>query len=337
MLLLKLVQLIAVVAACSAFVAPGSNVLGKHRSSSAISMMADRMPMSDGSNVAIITPMKPNGDIDEGAFREILRWHVECETDGIVALGTTGEASTLNMDERAQVLKIVVEEVKGKIPIIAGTGTIKTSGCIEMAQQAKDMGADATLVVTPYYVKPPQRALITHFTAIANAVDLPIMLYNVPGRTGCDMKPETVAELAKVKNIVAVKEATGDNSRVATLRELCGPDFKLYSGEDAAGKDFVLSGGNGVVSVTSNVAPAEMHQMMMAALKGDAAKATEIDDALQMLHKRLFLEANPIPVKWALHRMGRADVGVRPPLCPLDPALDAPLCEALQAAGIPTV
>jgi len=291
------------------------------------------MPINDGSNVAIITPMNVDGSIDEGKFRELLRWHVECKTDGIVALGTTGESAILDMNERAQVLKIVKEEVKGKIPIIVGTGTISPSKVIAMNQQALDFEADALLIVTPYYVKPPQRALVKHFTDIAQLTPLPIILYNVPGRTGVDLKPETVAELSAVSNIIGVKEATGDNTRVKSLRELIGPDFKLYSGEDAACKDFVLAGGNGVISVTSNVAPKEMHEMMMAALAGDVAKANKIDSTLQMLHKNLFLEANPIPVKWAVHRLGRVGPGIRAPLVGLDPALHSKLEDAIRAAG----
>mmetsp|Transcript_19570 Transcript_19570/g.28229 ORF Transcript_19570/g.28229 Transcript_19570/m.28229 type:complete len:335 (-) Transcript_19570:170-1174(-) len=298
-----------------------------------VSMAADRLPMGPGSYVAICTPFKDNGEVDQDNLRKMLQWHIAEGTDGIVALGTTGQSAVMTMDERAQVLSVVNEECKGKVPIVVGTGTIDPRKVIDNTKQAIEYGADASLVVTPYYVKPPARGLIKHFTTIADASDLPMMLYNVPGRTGCDMKPETIIELAKHPNIQACKEATGDNSRVPVIREAVGPDFKLYSGDDAGCREFVLAGGDGVVSVTSNVAPKAMAAMMKAAKAGDADLALKLDEPLFKLHKDLFCEANPIPAQWALYKMGKMGLGIRLPLVPLADEHHAKMTEALKSAG----
>eukprot|EP00633_Aureoumbra_lagunensis_P001377 CAMPEP_0197290810 /NCGR_PEP_ID=MMETSP0890-20130614/10225_1 /TAXON_ID=44058 ORGANISM="Aureoumbra lagunensis, Strain CCMP1510" /NCGR_SAMPLE_ID=MMETSP0890 /ASSEMBLY_ACC=CAM_ASM_000533 /LENGTH=299 /DNA_ID=CAMNT_0042763119 /DNA_START=59 /DNA_END=958 /DNA_ORIENTATION=- len=293
------------------------------------------MPISGGSLVALVTPMNPGTNaIDHGALKSLLEWHLESGTAGIVALGTTGEASTMTTEERAAVLKTTTDTIGGKMPLIVGTGTIDTGVTIETTKRAKDCGADASLVVTPYYVKPPQRALLAHFTAIANAVDLPMILYNVPGRTASDLKTETVAQLSTHERIIGIKDATGELDRVPHLRELCGADFLLLSGEDALSLDFVLAGGDGVISVTANIAPAQMQELMLTAKSGNTDKAIELDSPLQGLHDKLFIEANPIPVKFALARMGRIQSGIRLPLVELAKEYHPALESAISDAGI---
>ena len=262
-------------------------------------VVAAAVQLGRGSYVALVTPMDAANAVDYGALRGLLEWHVASGTDGVVALGTTGEASTLDAAERDRVLETCVDACRGRVPVVAGTGAIDTRAVVAMGRRAKALGADGTLVVTPYYVKPPQRALEAHFLAVAEAVDLPMVLYNVPGRTGVDLLPETVARLAAHPNVRGIKEATGDNGRVAALRDACGGDLLLYSGEDAMGREFVELGGDGVISVTANVAPAAMARMLRAPA-GAAARA--IDDSLRPLHEKLFCQANPIPVKYALHR-----------------------------------
>ena len=262
-------------------------------------VVASAVVLGRGSYVALVTPMDAANAVDYGALRKLLEWHVASGTDGVVALGTTGEASTLDAAERDRVLETCVDACRGRVPVVAGTGAIDTRAVVAMGRRAKALGADGTLVVTPYYVKPPQRALEAHFLAVAEAVDLPMVLYNVPGRTGVDLLPETVARLAAHPNVRGIKEATGDNGRVAALRDACGGDLLLYSGEDAMGREFVELGGDGVISVTANVAPAAMARMLRAPA-GAAARA--IDDSLRPLHEKLFCQANPIPVKYALHR-----------------------------------
>ena len=262
-------------------------------------VVAAAVRLGRGSYVALVTPMDAANAVDYGALRNLLEWHVASGTDGVVALGTTGEASTLDAAERDRVLETCVDACRGRVPVVAGTGAIDTRAVVAMGRRAKALGADGTLVVTPYYVKPPQRALEAHFLAVAEAVDLPMVLYNVPGRTGVDLLPETVARLAAHPNVRGIKEATGDNGRVAALRDACGGDLLLYSGEDAMGREFVELGGDGVISVTANVAPAAMARMLRAPA-GAAARA--IDDSLRPLHEKLFCQANPIPVKYALHR-----------------------------------
>merc|ERR1719310_405317 len=261
--------------------------------------------------------MREDGAVDVDALRSVLRWHVEQGTDGVVILGTTGEASTLTDSERSEIMAVTREEIGGKIPIIVGTGTISTEATIAATKQAKLFGADAALVVTPYYVKPSQAGLLAHFTRIADSCDLPLVLYNVPGRTGVDMSVETTVALSRHPMIQGLKDATGDNTRVAPMRAICGDDFRLYSGEDGMARDYVLQGGDGVISVTANVAPAQVSKVMAAANAGDAAGANAADGKLQALHRDLFCEANPIPVKWALGRMGKGVGDIRLPLYPL--------------------
>ena len=289
--------------------------------------------MIQGSLVALVTPMTPDGAIDEKALAELVEWHIAAGTDGIVAVGTTGESATLDEEEHCRVIRQVVALVAGRVPVIAGTGANSTTEAITLTRCAKEGGADACLLVTPYYNKPTQEGLYLHHKAIAEAVEIPQILYNVPGRTACDMLPETVARLAKVPNIVGIKEATGDLARIARIRELCGPDFAIYSGDDATGCEAMLRGANGVISVTTNVAPAAMHAMCMAALAGDRAEAERIDATLAGLHKELFIEANPIPVKWALAEMGKMGTGIRLPLTWLSEGAREPVRRAMQQAG----
>jgi 4-hydroxy-tetrahydrodipicolinate synthase len=290
--------------------------------------------MIQGSLVALVTPMHPDGSIDEKALKELVEWHIAEGTDGIVAVGTTGESATLDEEEHCRVIRLVVEMVAGRVPVIAGTGANSTTEAIALTRCAMAAGADACLLVTPYYNKPTQEGLYLHHKAIAESVAIPQILYNVPGRTACDMLPETVARLAQIPNIVGIKEATGDLSRITRIRELCGPDFAIYSGDDATGCESMLMGGNGVISVTTNVAPAAMHAMWVAASAGDRAEAERIDATLAGLHKELFIEANPIPVKWALAEMGKMDAGIRLPLTWLSEDAREPLRRAMQQAGV---
>lgn len=270
--------------------------------------------MIQGSIVALVTPMDESGAVDKESLKELVEFHINQGTDAIVAVGTTGESATLDEEEHCDVIASAVNYADGRIPIIAGTGANSTREAIELTQRAKEAGADACLLVTPYYNKPTQEGLYLHYKAIAEAVDIPQILYNVPGRTACDMLPETVARLAPIGNIVGVKEATGDLRRVEPLRRLCGDDFALYSGDDASACEFCLLGGNGVITVTGNVAAALMHQMVMAAINGDRETAMSIDAKLAGLHKHLFIQSNPIPVKWAVAEMGLSPRGIRLPL-----------------------
>jgi 4-hydroxy-tetrahydrodipicolinate synthase len=290
--------------------------------------------MIKGSIVAIVTPMFPDGAVDWDSLSALVEWHIAEGTDGIVAVGTTGESATLDVDEHIEVIRRVVKLAKKRLPIIAGTGANSTSEAIELTKAGKDAGADAVLLVTPYYNKPPQEGLYRHYKAIAEAVDIPIILYNVPGRTGCDMLPATVARLAQLKNIVGLKEAKGEIERVKELLALELPrDFALYSGDDATACESILLGFHGDISVTANVAPRKMHALCVAALAGDRAKAERIDAELQPLHKYLFVEPNPIPVKWALNEMNKIPAGLRLPLVALDPAYQDVVRGALRAAG----
>ena len=290
--------------------------------------------MIKGSIVAIVTPMFPDGAVDWDSLSALVEWHISQGTDAIVAVGTTGESATLEVDEHIEVIRRTVKLAKGRIPIIAGTGANATKEAIELTQAGKDAGANAALLVTPYYNKPPQEGLFRHYKAIAEAVELPIILYNVPGRTGCDMLPSTVARLAQIKNIIGLKEAKGEISRVKELLALELPrDFALYSGDDATARESILLGFHGDISVTANVAPRLMHDMCAAALKGDAARAERIDAQLAGLHKTLFVEPNPIPVKWALNQMGKIPAGLRLPLVPMESKHQAAVREALRMAG----
>ncbi|KAJ1438373.1 dihydrodipicolinate synthase [Ochromonadaceae sp. CCMP2298] len=289
-------------------------------------------PVVGGSVVALVTPMTAENKIDFPMFVDLLKWHIAEGTDGAVILGTTGEASTISLEERTEIIKIAVQTVNKAFPVIVGAGTIDPIKTRELCQHALDCGADASLVITPYYVKPPQRALVRHFLDLADSVALPMLLYNCPGRTGVDMKPETIAQISSHKNIVGVKDATGDLDRVKTLRDLCGKDFLIFSGEDDVGCQFMKLGGDGVISVTANVAPKKMHLMLTGAKKGDP-EADKINDTLMPLHKSLFLESNPIPTKKALEIMGKIGSGIRPPLCSLDETHHATITAALKAGN----
>ena len=290
--------------------------------------------MIQGSLVALVTPMLDDGSVDSGSLAQLIEFHIENGTDGIVAVGTTGESATLDEKEHCEVVRQVVEMVAGRIPVIAGTGSNSTREAISLTQCAKQAGVDACLLVTPYYNKPIQEGLYQHYKAVAEAVDIPQILYNVPGRTSVDMLTETVVRLSKVKNIVGVKEATGDIQRAKDILAQCGNEFALYSGDDATGMEFMLSGGHGVISVTSNVAPRTMHEMCVAAIAGDRETATLINDRLMGLHNKLFVEANPIPVKWALYEMGLIPNGIRLPLTVLSDSQHDVLRQAMQQAGV---
>ncbi|OUR88990.1 4-hydroxy-tetrahydrodipicolinate synthase [Methylophaga sp. 42_8_T64] len=290
--------------------------------------------MFSGSMVALVTPMRADGSLDSDCLKKLVEFHISEGTDAIVAVGTTGESATLTVEEHCEVIRLVVEQVNGRIPVIAGTGANSTSEAIELTQHAKDLGVDAALLVTPYYNKPTQEGLYLHHKAIAEAVDIPQILYNVPGRTACDMLPETVARLADISNIIGIKEATGDLSRAEQIKTLCGDKIELYTGEDANTVEFILAGGVGTISVTANVAPAALHNMCVAALAGDGEKAHQINKDLVLLHENLFLEANPIPVKWALTQMDLIPQGIRLPMTVLSEQYHQPVRDALMTAGV---
>jgi len=294
----------------------------------------NRLPLCKGAYVAIVTPFTSTGSVDLEGLRKLLKYHLDGGTDGICVLGTTGESATLSMSEREAVLKLTVEEVKGKIPILVGTGTINPEHVKEQTIQAMELGADAAMVVTPYYVKPPQRGLVKHFTAIAD-LGMPIVLYNVPSRTACDLLPETIALCAQHENIIGVKEATGKLERVSQIRSLCGDDLLLLSGDDSSETEFVLLGGDGCISVTANVAPSAMHEMITSALNGDADAARTQNEKLKSLHKNLFIDPSPMPVKWALQRIGLIDTDLcRLPLDVLDKKYYPDIEKALSAAEL---
>ena len=288
--------------------------------------------MFQGSNVALVTPMRPDGVIDEAALDRLVEFHVENGSDGILAAGTTGESATLDVEEHCAVIGRVVEVAAGRVPVIAGTGANATAEAIHLTRRAKELGADACLLVTPYYNKPTQEGLYRHFRAVSEAVDVPQILYNVPGRTACDMLPATVERLAVRPNIVGIKEATGDIDRIHDLVSRCGSDFLVLSGEDHLSLDTILAGGKGVVSVTANVAPAAMREMVHHGLRGDERAARGVDSRLRDLHAALFLESNPIPVKWTLYDMGLIQPGIRLPLTPLSEALHERVREARRSA-----
>jgi len=270
--------------------------------------------MIQGSIVALVTPMDSKGAVDKASLKKLVEFHIEQGTDSIVAMGTTGESATLDETEHCDVVKCIVEYVAGRIPVIAGTGANSTTEAISLTQAAKDAGADACLLVTPYYNKPTQEGLYLHYKAIAEAVDIPQILYNVPGRTACDMLPETIGRLSSIVNIVGVKEATGELDRVKTIRDLCGGDFAIYTGDDATSCEFCLLGGNGSITVSGNVAPKLVHEMISAAMQGKKELAESIDTKLTALHEHLFIQSNPIPVKWAVAEMGLMGKGIRLPL-----------------------
>jgi 4-hydroxy-tetrahydrodipicolinate synthase len=288
--------------------------------------------MFTGSLVALVTPLTSDGQIDFGCMERLIDWHVEQGTAGIVVAGTTGESATMEKSEHVDVLLATAEYAGSRIPIIAGTGSNSTQQTIDLSLAVGDSDIAAYLIVTPYYNKPTQDGLFQHFWKIAEEVEKPVMLYNVPGRTAVDMLPATVARLAQHPGIFGIKEATGDLDRVGEIQALCGTEFKLYSGDDATAREFMLRGGSGVVSVTSNVAPRVMAEMCAAAIRQDVAAAAKIDEQLSDLHRDLFIESNPIPVKWALERMGMIPGGLRLPLTRLiemnQPVVEAALAKA---------
>ncbi len=290
--------------------------------------------MFSGSMVALVTPMRADGSLDGDCLNKLVEFHISSGTDAIVAMGTTGESATLNVEEHLSVVQQVVQQVNGRVPVIAGTGANSTSEAIELSQRAADLGVDAVLLVTPYYNRPTQEGLYLHHKDIDEAVNIQQILYNVPCRTACDMLPETVARLSTINNIIGIKEATGDLSRVEQIKALSDDNFELYTGDDANTVDFILAGGQGAISVTANVAPAAMHEMCEAALTGNDMRARQIDSDLALLHKTLFVEANPIPVKWALMEMDLIPTGIRLPMTLLSERYHQLVREALNAAGV---
>ncbi len=290
--------------------------------------------MFQGSFVALVTPMREDGSIDYGSLERLVAFHVENGTNGIVSVGTTGESSTLSFEEHDEVIRETVRLANGRLPVIGGTGANNTEEAIHLTRSAQKAGVDACLLVTPYYNKPTQEGLYRHFRAVAEAVDVPQLLYNVPGRTACDMQPETVARLLELPNIIGLKEAKPDMQRIVDLRRLCGDRLILFSGDDGTAMEAMLLGARGDISVTANVAPAQMRRMCAAAVAGDRRTAEELNGRLDVLHRALFLESSPIPVKWALCEMGLIPPGIRLPLTPLAEACQGPLRQAMQAAGV---
>lgn len=287
-----------------------------------------------GSLVALVTPMKTDGSVDWAALKRLVEWHIAEGTHGIVAVGTTGESPTLSVEDHLAVVRTVIEVADGRVAVIAGTGANSTREAIVLTREAAKLGADAALLVTPYYNKPTQEGLYLHYKALAEAVDIPQILYNVPGRTGVDMQNHTVARLLGVKNIVGIKDATGNLDRGRELIDLLGDDMVVYSGDDATAIDLILAGGKGNISVTANVAPKIMAQACEAALIGDATRAHAENERISSLHSALFIEANPIPVKWALAEMGRIEMGIRLPLTVLSEEAQPRVRAALVASGV---
>jgi len=287
-----------------------------------------------GSMVALITPMHPDGQIDEKAVQYLVDFQIEQGSSGIIAVGTTGESATLDEQEHCNMIRLVVEAAAGRVPVIAGTGANATTEAIVLSRCAKQAGADASLSVTPYYNKPTQEGLYRHYKAIAEAVDIPQILYNVPSRTACDLLPETVARLASLPNIIGIKEATGNIERAQRIRDLCGAEFAIYSGDDATAMELILQCGQGVISVTANVAPKQMNFMVQAALAKNRAQAQMLDVPLRGLHKMLFVEANPIPVKWAAAQLGLCTIGIRLPLTWLSEEAQPKVAAAMHQAGL---
>lgn len=295
--------------------------------------MAD-LNTASGSLVAIVTPMSAEGALDLDALRRLVDWHIAEGTDGIVIVGTTGESPTVTFDEHCLLIRTAVEQAAGRVPVIAGTGANSTAEAIELTECARAAGAQAGLSVVPYYNRPTQEGLYQHYRKIAEAVDLPLILYNVPGRTVADLSNDTTLRLAQVPGIVGVKDATGSMERAGDLIRRAPRDFMLYSGDDASAMPFMLLGGHGVISVTANVAPKLMHDMCVAACAGNLARAREINDALLPLHSKLFVEANPIPVKWACAEMGLIPSGLRLPLTPLSDEQHETVRGALRHANV---
>lgn len=290
--------------------------------------------MLTGSMVAVVTPMDADGTVNYAQFARLVDFHVDSGTQVLVVAGTTGESATLDHDEHIEVIEKACELAAGRIAIVAGTGSNSTAQTLELSRAVDRLPIAAFLVVTPYYNKPTQEGMRRHFSAVADAVSKPLILYNVPGRTGVDLKPDTVIKLASHPNIQAIKEATGELNRVHVLRDACGSDFKLLSGDDATCCEFMLQGGDGVISVTANVAAAAVRRLCDAAIARKRAEAERIDATLQPLHRTLFCESNPIPVKWAVQQMGLIGPGIRLPLTPLAPQFHAAVLDAMTAAGV---
>lgn len=292
------------------------------------------IPTFQGSMVALITTMHPDGSLDLDSYRKLIDWHVSQGTDALVIVGTSGESPTVTVDEQAQLIQLAVEHADGRLPVIAGVGANSTAEAIHLAQHARDVGAQAGLSVVPYYNKPTQEGMYQHFRTIAEAVDLPSIVYNVPSRTSADLSNDTIVRLAQVPGIIGVKDATGNIARVAPLLRDVPPDFQILSGDDATAAALILLGGRGNISVTANVAPKLMHEMCMAALAGDVVRTRELNVRLAQLNSVLFIESNPIPVKWAAAEMGLCRQGCRLPLTPLDERYHALLRASLKDAGL---
>lgn len=290
--------------------------------------------MFRGSMVAMITPMKADGAVDHEALSGLVEFHIEQGTDAIVAVGTTGESATLTFDEHIDVVESVVRAANGRVSVIAGTGANSTQEAIELTGAARDVKADACLLVTPYYNKPTQQGLYLHYSAIAGAVDIPQIIYNVPGRTACDISDEITIQLSAIRNIIGIKDATGDIQRASNVIAATPDDFLVLSGDDATGMELMLLGGQGIISVTANVAPAKMREMCHYAINGDRENATPVNDVLTGLHEELFVEANPIPVKWAMSEMGYCGHGIRLPLTLLSEEFRPQVKAAMQQAGV---
>ena len=290
--------------------------------------------MIKGSIVAIVTPMHADGSLDFPGLRKLIDWHIAEGTDSIVIVGTTGESATVSVEEHCELIKLTVEHAKGRIPIIAGAGGNSTAEAIKLTRYAKEAGADAVLQVVPYYNRPTQEGMYQHFKAIAEAVDIPVILYNVPGRTVADMSNETIVRLSAIPNIVGVRDATGNIGRGIDLLRLVPADFAVYSGDDPTAMALMFCGGHGNISVTANVAPRAMHELCVAAMAGELATAIAINNKVFPLHQKLFVEPNPVPVKWALAEMGMMPAGIRLPLVPLAENCHATVREALRDAGI---
>jgi len=287
-----------------------------------------------GSIVALVTPMHEDGSVDYSALRKLIDWHVDQGTDCICVVGTTGESPTVNVGEHCEIIRIAVEQAAGRVPVMAGCGANSTSEAIELTTFARDVGADCHLQVVPYYNKPSQQGLYRHFKAIAEAVDLPLVLYNVPGRSVADLAHDTVLQLAQVPGIVGIKEATGNLERGQWLIRDVPKGFAVYSGDDPTAVALMLCGGQGNVSVTANIAARQMHELCMAAIAGDARRAMEIQFKLMPVHKQLFVQANPIPLKWAMARMGLCGGTLRLPMTPMEPQYEASVEDALRSSGL---
>ncbi len=290
--------------------------------------------MMKGSLVAIVSPMREDGSLDFDAYRRLIEWHIAEGTNGVVAVGTTGESPTVDHEEHCELIRIAVETVRGRIPVIAGTGGNSTAEAVELTAYAKGVGADASLQVVPYYNKPTQEGMYQHFRKVAETVDLPLILYNVPGRTVADLATETSLRLAQIPGIVGIKDATGDLARASDLIKRAPKSFAVYSGNDDTALALMLLGGHGVISVTANIAPRLMSELAKAALAGDLSGSRALNNRLLPLHLKLFVEPNPVPVKWALARMGRIEGGIRLPLIPLTEANQPVVETALRELGL---